>query len=647
MSARRCARGAPGARLACVVTVFAALIGGAAASPDCYAASVRAALSLRQPARRRGLLLSRASCAAPPATPARPRRRRRLTAAAARRPPPAAASLPQVEVSAASARNATLAVVLYGYPAALGAPLSSAPGAPLALREAEPAHACGRVAPADPPGAAALVRRGGPDGGCTFEEKAAAVERAGYGAMLLYNNATGAAGDVCVFMAGGAADAPPDPPLALAAASLTAEAGTRLRTLVAAGRATVALRAPPQPALDPSAAVLWLLAVAAAGGGALWAGADVLAARASAGSGSGHGSGGGIDGEPAAAITARGAVLYLVVASGVLLLLFFLASHWLSTALAALFALGAWQAAAVALLAALRAAAPREWRAAALSLPFFGAVGALSAAASALAALAAATWLACRAAPWAWALQDALSVALLLLLLRAAHLPNLRVATALLGAAAAYDVWWVFLQPLVTGGASVMVAVASGGPAGAPPPMLLAVPFLRGLGSRPAFALLGLGDVALPGLLVALARRWDALGRAAAPPLRLFSFDPALSSSASDDDTGADEETPAATPTPPRRRAAPRRAAHAALYGGYFLPVLAAYGAGLALTFVALANSWFGDQGQPALLYLAPCTLGAAVGLAALRGELGALWRWDGGGGGGEREARLLLPESP
>ncbi len=572
-----------------------------------------------------------------------------MTAAAARHPP--ATPLPQVEVSAASARNATLAVVLYGYPSALGAPLSSAPGAPLALREAEPAHACGRVAPADPPGAAALVRRGGPDGGCTFEEKAEAVERAGYGAMLLYNNATSAAGDDCVFMAG-AADAPDDPPLALAAASLTAEAGVRLRALVAAGRATVALRAPPQPALDPSASVLWLLAVAAAGGGALWASADAVATRAGGASGHGSGSAGGINGEPAAAITARGAVLYLLVASGVLLLLFFLASHWLSTALAVLFALGAWQAAAVVLLAALRAAAPREWRAAALSPPFFGAVGALSAAASTLAALAATTWLACRAAPWAWALQDALSVALLLLLFRTAHLPNLRVATALLASAAAYDVWWVFLQPLVTGGASVMVAVASGGPAGAPPPMLLAVPFLRGLGSRPAYALLGLGDVALPGLLVALARRWDALGRAAPPPLRLFSFDPALSSSASDDDTGADEETPAATPTPPRRRAAPRRVARAALRaarGGYFLPVLAAYGAGLALTFVALARSWFGDQGQPALLYLAPCTLGAAVGLAALRGELGELWRWDGGacGGGAEPEARLLLPESP
>ena len=36
-------------------------------------------------------------------------------------------------------------------------------------------------------------------------------------------------------------------------------------------------------------------------------------------------------------------------------------------------------------------------------------------------------------------------------------------------------------------------------------------------------------------------------------------------------------------------------------------------GAGLALTYVALVFSWFGDQGQPALLYLVPCTLGTTL----------------------------------
>jgi signal peptide peptidase-like protein 2B len=49
------------------------------------------------------------------------------------------------------------------------------------------------------------------------------------------------------------------------------------------------------------------------------------------------------------------------------------------------------------------------------------------------------------------------------------------------------------------------------------------------------------------------------------------------------------------------------------------------YGAGLLLTYVALMFSWFGDEGQPALLYLVPCTLGVVLLLAAARGELRAL----------------------
>jgi len=60
-------------------------------------------------------------------------------------------------------------------------------------------------------------------------------------------------------------------------------------------------------------------------------------------------------------------------------------------------------------------------------------------------------------------------------------------------------------------------------------------------------------------------------------------------------------------------------------YRGYFAPAVAGYGSGLLLTYTALLFSWFGDEGQPALLYLVPCTLGVVLGLAAWRGELHAL----------------------
>lgn len=138
-----------------------------------------------------------------------------------------------------------------------------------------------------------------------------------------------------------------------------------------------------------------------------------------------------------------------------------------------------------------------------------------------------------------------------------------------------YDVWWVFLQPVVTGGDSVMIAVATGSP-GEQLPMLLEVP-RRGLGSNTGYAMLGFGDVILPGLLAVLAARFDA-------------------------------------------------AAGLPHVGGYFVPVTAGYGVGLVLTYLALAFSIGGSQGQPALLYLVPCTLGAISLAAWRRRQLGELW---------------------
>lgn len=54
----------------------------------------------------------------------------------------------------------------------------------------------------------------------------------------------------------------------------------------------------------------------------------------------------------------------------------------------------------------------------------------------------------------------------------------------------------------------------------------------------------------------------------------------------------------------------------------YFWPNVGGYGIGLVLTYLAL---WFGvggSQGQPALLYLIPCTLGLTLVLALSRKHL-------------------------
>ena len=61
---------------------------------------------------------------------------------------------------------------------------------------------------------------------------------------------------------------------------------------------------------------------------------------------------------------------------------------------------------------------------------------------------------------------------------------------------------------------------------------------------------------------------------------------------------------------------------------------MASFYACLCAIFAFLANTYEftinGVKGQPALLYLVPCTLGPAVFLAWYRGELKLLWRLRG-----------------
>lgn len=58
-----------------------------------------------------------------------------------------------------------------------------------------------------------------------------------------------------------------------------------------------------------------------------------------------------------------------------------------------------------------------------------------------------------------------------------------------------------------------------------------------------------------------------------------------------------------------------------------FLSLWSAYGIGLLITFVALAVM---QMGQPALLYLVPCTLLTSLAVALCRGELRQFWTGSG-----------------
>jgi len=191
-------------------------------------------------------------------------------------------------------------------------------------------------------------------------------------------------------------------------------------------------------------------------------------------------------------------------------------------------------------------------------------------------------------------------------------------------------------------GDNVMLAMATSSQLNGPIKLLFprteAQIFSEG-GSYP-FELLGLGDVALPGLLACLALRYDASrtidiqGRAVACAKALEDamqeLDPKattseiMNSAADAIDTAYDE----AFDDDERRResgvAVPEQVSQTVLGNrNFFFPVLGAYGLGL---FIAFEANRITHLGQPALLYLVPCTLGAIATTAFIRGESARLW---------------------
>uniref|UniRef100_A0A3P8PHX6 Signal peptide peptidase-like 2B n=1 Tax=Astatotilapia calliptera TaxID=8154 RepID=A0A3P8PHX6_ASTCA len=184
---------------------------------------------------------------------------------------------------------------------------------------------------------------------------------------------------------------------------------------------------------------------------------------------------------------------------------------------------------------------------------------------------------------WAWVLQDALGIAFCLYMLKTVRLPTFKACTLLMTVLFVYDVFFVFITPSFTkSGQSIMVEVAAG-PSDSSTheklPMVLKVPRLNSsplaLCDRP-FSLLGFGDILVPGLLVVYCHRFDILTQS---------------------------------------------------YRIYFMACTVAYGIGLLITFVALAVM---QMGQPALLYLVPCTLLTSLSIALWRRELPQFWTGSG-----------------
>ncbi|PPR82488.1 hypothetical protein GOBAR_AA38225 [Gossypium barbadense] len=140
----------------------------------------------------------------------------------------------------------------------------------------------------------------------------------------------------------------------------------------------------------------------------------------------------------------------------------------------------------------------------------------------------------------------------------------IQVATVLLCLAFFYDIFWVFISPLIFQ-QSVMIAVAKGKNTGGESiPMLLRVPRL--IDPWGGYNMIGFGDILFPGLLITFTYR-------------------------------------------------------------YYVSKCCYFNSHIAgLFFTYLGLYLMNGNGQPALLYLVPCTLGVTVVLAAIRGDLKALW---------------------
>jgi hypothetical protein len=202
-----------------------------------------------------------------------------------------------------------------------------------------------------------------------------------------------------------------------------------------------------------------------------------------------------------------------------------------------------------------------------------------------------------------WITQDVMGACLCILFLSILTLNSVKVATVLLVAAFVYDIFFVFISPYIFN-ESVMVTVATSGGApegsqdycekypndeqcqgGDPLPLLLTIP--RIMDYRGGSSLLGLGDIVIPGLLLAFAARLDEAKRLVG---------------------GLTNRDMINVPK------------H--WYNGYLCPLVSAYAFGLLMANVAVVLM---ERGQPALLYLVPACLGTMFFIGW--NELGELWR--------------------
>eukprot|EP01084_Bolivina_argentea_P277759 474340_1 len=182
---------------------------------------------------------------------------------------------------------------------------------------------------------------------------------------------------------------------------------------------------------------------------------------------------------------------------------------------------------------------------------------------------------------FAWILQNIMCVGLLLILQRTIRLTNLKISSILLCTAFLYDIFWVFISPLIFE-SSVMVAVATyqhKNNHNDTLPVVIKFPRVNDIFHSPM--ILGLGDIALPGLLISYLLRYDYINKIGIINIKNN------------------------------------------IKYGYFIVGIIGYAIGMLFTDINLILM---QSGQPALLFLVPCTLGTTIIISYKRGHLKQIW---------------------
>ncbi|XP_010545677.1 PREDICTED: signal peptide peptidase-like 2 [Tarenaya hassleriana] len=407
-------------------------------------------------------------------------------------------------------------------------------------------------------------------GNCKFTAKANNAEAAGASAVLIINNQKELYKMVCE----------PDEndlDIKIPAVLLPQDAGSTLeKMLTNSSKVSVQLYSPKRPAVDIAEVFLWLMAVGTILCASYWSAQsareaaiehDKLLKDAVDEIPSGNDVGSGV-----VDINTTSAILFVVLASCFLVVLYKLMSYWFVELLVVLFCIGGVEGLQTCLVAFLSRWFKRAGESY-IKVPLLGAISYLTLAISPFCIVFSVLWAIYRDVSFAWIGQNILGIALIITVLQIVHVPNLKVGTVLLSCAFLYDIFWVFISKKLFH-ESVMIVVARGDRSGEDGiPMLLKIP--RMFDPWGGYSIIGFGDILLPGLLIAFSLRYDWL-------------------------------------------------ANKTLRTGYFIWAVTAYGLGLLITYVAL--NLMDGHGQPALLYIVPFTLGTLITLSRKRGDFNVLW---------------------